>query len=425
MPFPFIKKILLIRVLIVALPVFSAPESMGTTEHSGDGKKISAIVNGDIAAAFTQPWMVGLVVKARDSRPMSTLLTCGGVLIAPQWVLTAAHCVKGRNTNELAAVIGRENLDDSQGEVIDISEFIINAEWKDSGADADMALLRLADLSDATPLPVLPATLESAVSDMSLQVFGWGNTFDDDRVACELTLDDGGNNNAGFLCDTLAIEPENQPFALQQAAVQLQSLQHCYERTLQAIGIEGTAENRQEFDRLYNRSLCGWDPAETQAVCYGDSGGPLVATVDGKDYLVGVTSHLLLNGCRLENQITWFANPGKFRAYLDDAMARDVSLGLGSLCPGTVSPLVQYADVIDGRRPVTLSWLPAYGAMGYTLYFTSVLENSEFVGERKLSGDSTEFSAQLLAGDRYLVAMRAVSSYCDGPLSTTIELAAP
>ena len=51
-------------------------------------KKIqSKIVNGHTASVAEYPWTVALLFDGAD-RP-----DCGGSLIKPTWVLTAAHCL--------------------------------------------------------------------------------------------------------------------------------------------------------------------------------------------------------------------------------------------------------------------------------------------------------------------------------------------
>lgn len=62
---------------------------LGTFNHflSGCGKRpfTTRIVNGQDAAPHSWPWQVSLRVNGRH--------ICGGSLIKPNWVITAAHCV--------------------------------------------------------------------------------------------------------------------------------------------------------------------------------------------------------------------------------------------------------------------------------------------------------------------------------------------
>ena len=56
-------------------------------------KECDKIVGGFEVQPGTYPFVVGLWYK-RSTRPF-----CGGSLITSNWVLTAAHCVYGKNTD--------------------------------------------------------------------------------------------------------------------------------------------------------------------------------------------------------------------------------------------------------------------------------------------------------------------------------------
>lgn len=46
------------------------------------------MVGGDDAAPHSWPWQISLSVRGTNH-------ICGGSLIKPNWVITAAHCVSG------------------------------------------------------------------------------------------------------------------------------------------------------------------------------------------------------------------------------------------------------------------------------------------------------------------------------------------
>ncbi|NXD05357.1 CTRC protein, partial [Certhia familiaris] len=86
----------------------------------------SRVVGGEDAVAHSWPWQISL----QYSRSGSWYHTCGGTLIAPQWVLTAAHCISSSMTYRV--VLGKQDLteDDEPGSVaVGVEKTIVHEKW--------------------------------------------------------------------------------------------------------------------------------------------------------------------------------------------------------------------------------------------------------------------------------------------------------
>ncbi len=129
-----------------------------------------------------QPWMVALVDADTDNAYDGQF--CGGSLVGPEWVLTAAHCVEENSSpEEIDLVIGRHVLSSDEGERITAAEVYIHEGYfdYDDNQDNDIALIKLSrpatvgtpinTVTDATEYTDDPGTVARAT--------GWGIFSDD------------------------------------------------------------------------------------------------------------------------------------------------------------------------------------------------------------------------------------------------------
>ena len=128
------------------------------------------IVNGYIPSATQWPWMTYLNIAG---------FACGGALIQPEVVLTAAHCVvgKGRSTpvykaRQATAVIGRRDLLAEGGEVHKVRQIVKHPRYRNPSKRYDVALLHLT--APATPTPALLGDRDTW--GQSATAMGWGLT---------------------------------------------------------------------------------------------------------------------------------------------------------------------------------------------------------------------------------------------------------
>ncbi|XP_038623659.1 plasminogen-like isoform X2 [Tachyglossus aculeatus] len=229
------------------------------------------IVGGCVAHPHSWPWQISL----RKRYYPSWVHFCGGTLIDPSWVLTAAHCLQHSPrpaSYQVYLGLHKEN-GESYTQKIDLEKLFKGPNG------ADIALLKLsrpAELNDK----VIPACLPSEHSPLAdktvCYITGWGET--------------KGTSGVGVL----------------------------KEASLPVI------ENKVCNSRSYLRNLV--KPSEICAghfeggtdSCQGDSGGPLVCFDKDRYIIQGVTSWGV--GCALPNRPGVYVRVAWYRQWIQETM---------------------------------------------------------------------------------------------------------
>ena len=123
-----------------------------------------AIANGEEADATRTPWMVSITDDTDERLPVSG--RCGGSLIAPRLVLTAAHCLEGLEDDALV-VAGRQAVGQPAERSARIARVRVHPRYRlehpfggglqESTATSDIGLIELATPIDGPVLRLAPA----------------------------------------------------------------------------------------------------------------------------------------------------------------------------------------------------------------------------------------------------------------------------
>jgi secreted trypsin-like serine protease len=201
------------------------------------------IVGGTPATASDNAFQVGLLRKVEKDNFKAQF--CGGTLIGPNVVVTAAHCSDFVTREEVQVLTAARKLDGT-GTRHDVTSIAIHQSWNPDTFDNDVAVWKLASPAKVATFATL-ATAEAAAG-VQLLATGWGQ------------LTQGGS----------------RPVDLMKVQVPVVELSNCNDANSYNGAITG-------------QMFCAGLDAGGKDTCQGDSGGPLTGGT-GNAVLNGITS---------------------------------------------------------------------------------------------------------------------------------------
>ncbi|KAG7492799.1 hypothetical protein MATL_G00018370 [Megalops atlanticus] len=279
------------------------PRGTDTVSTCGERpRKQVKIVGGKVTTIESHPWVASIFWRSRFSE---SIFQCGGSLISPCWVLTAAHCFPdGPQTkiHRLSVFLGKNAInetDHNREQRFRVEELIIHDGFDNTEGsyNNDIALLKIigsggqcAEETTSVRTVCLPPAHKMLPAGIPCEVAGYGKEWE------------GSWHNSQYL---------------REAKVNLLSQKVCTSKTYYG---------KMVTDNMF----CAGSPGWNIDTCKGDSGGPLVCEVNNRLFLFGIVSWG--EGCSREFRPGVYTRVTNYNRWIAEKTGL-TSITLGSMFP--------------------------------------------------------------------------------------------
>lgn len=201
---------------------------------------------------------------------------CGGSLIRPNWVLTAAHCLADTDYTDVG--LGGTNRQSMPYQERSTERFV-HEDYVVQGPINDVGLVKLPRNAEGQNIAVV-------------QTSGAGG----DYAGAEVRASGFGLTEEGMISNDLLMV------------------------NLRGLSIEECVQSYNSRNVNENVICATWLTQAGESTCSGDSGGPLSTVENGQDVLIGVSSFVSPRGCQ-SGEPSVYQRYAAFEAWIERTIA--------------------------------------------------------------------------------------------------------
>ncbi|KAK9445161.1 Peptidase cysteine/serine, trypsin-like protein [Metarhizium brunneum] len=269
------------------------------------------IIGGWQANQAEWPWIVSIRREYGGGRHRHI---CGGTLVSPDTIVTAAHCNKDRLPAGMYSVLaGSNDRESRQATVVRVAQIIDHRQFSPQTMQNDISVWKLSrpiPESNTIKYARMPRQREDLPHSAAVKVAGWG------AIRDIKPKPQGAQGAQGILARDAPQEPSPKrwfpvitpvpqpqpqvdetmsPRLLREASLSVVDLNSCREAYKSTSKSKRGQFGKRYFVPEFSRTMmCAGVRRGAQDSCYGDSGGPLVDA--NSKALVGVVSFGLACG---------------------------------------------------------------------------------------------------------------------------------